>query len=812
MFFDRYANRLLLSKWVPVLVVALVGAWGSAPPTAHAAPRIDNISLRGLQIGGTTTVTIDGADLLPDPQLVIGTSGVQQAVQEGATPNRVQIAVTLDTAVEPGIYLLRIASGKGISSGIPVGIDALPQQPFADQIAQLPVALHGSLAGGNILRTRFQGTKGQRVVLDVEARRLGANFKPIVRLYDSRGAQIAWSPSLRSIGGDPRCQVELPADGQYEVELHDVLYRAGAPGFFRLKIGALYYADLVYPVGVTPQLPSAPGPDSPAGPDSPDEPATQLELASTNVPDTTRVAVVMDPAAIPGDRAAPAPQVALFTGARPWLVLNRQAEAVEGERAQPSDAQQVPAAPVGVSGRIAARGEEDRYAMSVTGGRKMRIEVLARRLGSPLDAVLTVHDNMGRHLASGDDRPGLFDPGVEFDVPADATGLVVAVRDFRGSGGRDFIYHIAMIEAVDFDITAESDVINVPAGATQAVPLVIDRKGYNGPIRLDVPGVPDGVIVNGQEIPAGATRGLLTFTAPPGAPRHALVTIVASSVEGDVPLVRTARVAESGYSRQQPWLRDEFGLAITEPPALTVAWGDADPQTLLTLGGTTRMPVQVARIGELTGPVRLRLLTTQVMPKKTIKENNADKEVDDPDRALRLVGETELAADASDAQLQIAVPADLPRTSWGLAVAADLLSADKNTVLATAVTPVHYHNTRTVMVLELESDKFVEGKAGEGETGQFTGKIVRSEGFNEPFVVALAGLPEGYESPRVEVPSNQSEFVLPVRFPFGTKEGELKDIRLMASALMNADDPGSRIESNSVTVTVKVVPGDKPPE
>jgi hypothetical protein len=55
-------------------------------------------------------------------------------------------------------------------------------------------------------------------------------------------------------------------------------------------------------------------------------------------------------------------------------------------------------------------------------------------------------------------------------------------------------------------------------------------------------------------------------------------------------------------------------------------------------------------------------------------------------------------------------------------------------------------------------------------------------------------------------------FELPVRFPFGTKEGELKDIRLVATALEKSDDPTSRIESNSVTVTVKIVPGEKPPE
>src|SRR3954454_25228152 len=52
------------------------------------------------------------------------------------------------------------------------------------------------------------------------------------------------------LGGDARLETVLPADGAYTVDVHDVLYQGAAPGFFRLKVGELRYADLALPLGV----------------------------------------------------------------------------------------------------------------------------------------------------------------------------------------------------------------------------------------------------------------------------------------------------------------------------------------------------------------------------------------------------------------------------------------------------------------------------------------------------------------------------------------------------------------------------------
>ena len=106
--------------------------------TAEADPA--NV-LRGLQAGGTTTLTITGGDLLPEPKLVLPLAIAQQVLKEGAAANQVQIDVTLDAATPQGIYQLRLATAQGISAPLNVAVDRLPELPFAAEVTSLPVAL-----------------------------------------------------------------------------------------------------------------------------------------------------------------------------------------------------------------------------------------------------------------------------------------------------------------------------------------------------------------------------------------------------------------------------------------------------------------------------------------------------------------------------------------------------------------------------------------------------------------------------------------------------------------------------------------------
>lgn len=770
---------------LPRLLASISLLWLTA--SAAAAPTITNIAPRGLQIGQPTTLVITGTDLPGDLSVLIAAKIAAQTVKPGAKADRVEIEVTLDAAAAPGLYPLRVAGASGVSNPVVIGVDALPQAAFTSTPAALPVALHGTAAAGQVLQLTLAGKKGQRLVLDVEAQRLGSGLKPVLRLYDARGTQIAWSPPRGTLGGDARVDAVLPADAQYTVELHDQLYRPTGPSYFRLKLGDLQYADLALPLGGT------------AGSKQP------LRFTSSNLPGGAELD--LSATQVPGETSAALPAAAHFTGSAPRVAISDFPELLESPAAAGA-LQELPAAPVGISGVLSAAGEEDKFLLNVAPGQKLRVEVTARRFGSPLDAVLTLRNEQGGQLASGDDRPGTSDPQVDYTVPAGVDRLVLAIKDLVGRGGGEFVYRLVVTDTSrpDFSLTLAADRINVPAGGTQVIPVQVTRTNYGGPIELSLAGQPADVQLQGNVIPPGATIGLLTLSAAAGSPQAVLTRLVGRATEAQPPVSRAATFGDFPGTKYQPRMKSELALAVSRPSPLNLTWLPGDNDQLF-LGGKLPARVQLTRAAGTKGKTRLKLLTTQPTPKKTVKEGNQDKTVDDVERTLRLEGDGTFAADQKDVTVNILVPGDLPRQPWDLVLVAELLSGDGKNVVTSIAAPVRTLSPVAPFQLTLAGPSEAEGKAGAGEPGKLSGKIERAAGYTQPVVVTLEGLPKGYSAPQVIVPEGKSDFVLPLTFAFGSKAGPLKGAKLVGIA---APVVASSVKSNSLAVAINVVAGEKP--
>jgi len=768
--------------WIAVALILL------AASSASSAPQINNVSQRGVKIGESTTLVFDGGELAPEPRIVTSLPLKSQQPKPDSTANRATIEIVVDEAAQPGIYVVRLASTAGISNPVLIAVDRLPQAALGEEIAALPVALSGALGGSDVRRTTFSGAKGQRIVIDVEAQRLGANFKPVVRLYDARGRQIAFAASQPWFGGDARFVTSLPDDGKYSIELHDRIYRAGAPGMFRLKVGDFATADRVHPAAVALER------------------ETKLTLLGGNVP-AESMADINTHSQIAGNRPASWPNLPLVAGPRPNVLASDHAEVVEALAAVVL--QEVGAPSVGISGVLSAAGEEDKFLVAVTPGQKLRVEMHARRIGSPIDGVLSIRNEQGAQLAGADDVPGSLDPMVaDFTVPANVSKLMVAVKDLHGRGGADLNYRIVVRDLAkpDFSLALATDRILIPAGGTQVVQVQADRQSYAGQIKLELAVLPSAIQAQGTEIAPGAPMGLMTLSAPPGVAGAGLITITGRGGDDAAPLARVARGPMLAGSQLAPYLRDEIGWGVGAALPIGVAWSTSSD--VLVQGTSLEAAVQLTRAANTPGGIRLRLLTTQPVIKKKIKENNMDKEVDDLARLLRLEENVVVPADKADAAAKLFVPGDLPVATWDATIVAELLSPDGKNVVATAYAPVKRFSVLQAFKLELTSTNTAEGKTGIGPAGKFTGKLQRAKGFDKPVLVTLRGLPQGYASPVVEVPADKSEFEFPLNFPFESKPGELKNVQLVA--LQDRNNPASA-RSNAIAVNVTLTPGEKPP-
>src|SRR5437899_2181151 len=93
-----------------------------------AEPSIRNVSIRGLQSGGTTTLVIDGDDLGAAPRLLLPFAARQDRKPK-STEKQATFDVTLGNDVQPGYHHLRVVTDGGVSLPVVIGSDRMPQKP-----------------------------------------------------------------------------------------------------------------------------------------------------------------------------------------------------------------------------------------------------------------------------------------------------------------------------------------------------------------------------------------------------------------------------------------------------------------------------------------------------------------------------------------------------------------------------------------------------------------------------------------------------------------------------------------------------------
>jgi hypothetical protein len=738
-------------------------------PALHAAePALRNLDIRGLRVGGTTTLTLDGDDFGKSPRLLLPFAA-KQTLRPGATDKRAIFDVTLPDGVPPGCHHLRIVAEGGVSLPIVIGVDRLPQVAMAAPVTELPIALHGAIAGSAVVETKFPGKAKQKVMVEVEAQRLGSKLRPVVHLYSPKKLQLAWSWPTPALFGDTRIEAILPEDGTYTVTLHDAEYAAAAPSYFRLKLGAWSFVDQVFP----PVL-------------ARNQSAT-VELLGMAAPVKMQIAAPKTAEAMP----LAWPTGGVWSGPRPFVACSAHAEFLQ--RHTKDQLQELPLGPVGVSGRLLTPFGEDRYRMQVAPGKKVRLEVFAERLGSPLDAALVVRNEKGDQLARAEDSPGTLDPVLEYAAPDKVTSIIVGVVDTQGRAGPRAVYRLVsdpQTQGSGFTLSTVAPRLSLPAGGRLVIPVLVERRGYQGKIDLTA-ALPTGVKWDGATIPGDADGTLLTLERSPAPYDAVITTLRGRSADGTE---HTVVVKGHPLEKLQPWLATEIALATSDakPSDLAVDWRQLSADVALIPGSKLALPITATRPGDKT-TVKLTLLTSQVTPIL----NNAP----DPNKALRQEKPIEMPVKTTDGEVTVLVPVELSAPVYDVTVQAELLDPAKK-VLATAYAPVRRMAVRMPIVVKLNGPDRIEVPFDpkKGTTLKLQGKVERFPGVNAEVALALTGLPAGAKADAVTVKADASDFTLNVTLPPTIPAGEIKGVKLSGSFAPDAKLANIRVRSREVEV------------
>lgn len=131
--------------------------------------------------------------------------------------------------------------------------------------------------------------------------------------------------------------------------------------------------------------------------------------------------------------------------------------------------QTLPNAPIAVSGRLSRLTEVDRYEWTATRDGPVTVELMARRLGSPFQGAIEVHDNTGRLIADFADTQGL-DGSVTF-AAQQGERYVISLHDVDFRGDRSYVYRLKVTEGPRF-VTA------IPFGGPRGTEQEIEFVGY----------------------------------------------------------------------------------------------------------------------------------------------------------------------------------------------------------------------------------------------------------------------------------------------------------------------------------------------
>jgi hypothetical protein len=594
-------------------------ATATGPTTRSAEPAQPFIQFAfppGGRQGTTVQSTAYGQNLQDAREVRISGDGLKARIVEAADPSKVTLSIEVAADAQPGEREVRLLTPGGVSNRFRFIVgqltEVLEKEPNSDRLREaqvlgtLPLTVNGQVMEGDRDCFRFNAKAGQTLVFAVQARALIPFIADAVpgwndvclTLYDDAGRQLSSVDDFR-FDPDPVLIYRVPRDGDYIIEVSDILFRGRGDFVYRLSMGELPYLTHIFPLG------------------GPMRASSTVHLFGVNLPASTQnVPAAPDATTI---RYVQVARGGILSNVLPFAASDLP-EVMEHE---PNDTRATPQQvdlPAVINGRIDHPGDADYFAFDARADQKVAIEVYGRRLRSPVDAIITIYGVNGARLAENDDAVDAGEPMITHHADsllnfiAPATGrFVVRVRDVQGKGGLEYAYRLSVGEPrPDFALRVSPDNPRVSKADSAVLAVTaIRRNAFPGEITLSVRGLPSGFVASPAVLGPKQEQVLLTSAAPVGAQVATFSpTVIGTANLNGAPVTRTAVPAEAvmqafAYTHHVP--AREMLLSVVEFDTFALEFESA-PRAPIELkpGGSVELVVIAKRKDGIKGGIALK--------------------------------------------------------------------------------------------------------------------------------------------------------------------------------------------------------------
>ena len=594
-------------------LAALLALLAPLAPATAAAPALSGLVPVGGTRGTTLAVTFVGARLGDPLEVVTPEPGVSVTELVAESPGRVRATFAIAPDCPLGEHGFCLRTKSGVSDTRTFWVGALPATPEAEPNGEFdkaqPVGLNTTITGvikrEDVDYFAVECKKGQRLAVEVEGMRLGQQWwDPAVAILDARRFQVAASDDAPGLGQDAGCSVVVPADGKYTIQLRDSAYQGGDACHYRLHVGHFPRPAVAVPCG--------------------GRPGETLEVRLLgDAAGEIKQRVTLP--ATPGEFVfhARTPDGVHPAGVR--LRVSDLPAARATDAAAKPEAAVVAAVPGALEGVVAKPGEGRWFRFAAKKGQAFEVKCFARRLGSPLDAVVSLFragkGTYGEHLVTNDDAPGTPDAALRFDAPADGE-YYLRVGDHLYQGGPDYAFRVelappraetvATLPKVDGNNVAnqERQAVAVPRGGRTAVLVSTTRANWGGAIRLGFGPLPQGVAADAPEVSAAVAQVPVVFSAAATAPCAGSRAEVAATPTDPNAKVPSRTELDFKYNVGQPnntpyhsYTTDRVCVAVTDPAPFSVEV--VEPKVPLPQNASMNLKVVATRAKGFAAPIVL---------------------------------------------------------------------------------------------------------------------------------------------------------------------------------------------------------------